>query len=271
MSRRLIPVLISVIILSLGAAAFADTINNVLFNKAGEKVYEYGTTDNKADEKSPAAVNDYDKYSTMIDQLKKDAKPGEFSAFIITNEYKQNQSFYEIQSQKPFYDINEIKNSTSTKFKVPVSDDLTFDKGNIRLKSISQANGEYFNKLDEKYKEAVDNKLDYIILTEPLTSEAQNIELKYTINTYGADGKTKSFKSPFTLNISREHAVTGDGIDPSNASKIKIGDSEAIFIDGDVPEMIYVDNSTEKPLTYHFYFQFSNLKDTIISLIENMQ
>lgn len=271
MPCKLIPILISVIVLSIGAAAFGSTLNNVLFNKAGEKVYEYGTIDNKVDEKGPASVNEYKKYSTLIDQLKKDAKPGEFSVFISTNAFKQNKSFYEIQPQEPVYNINDIKNSTSTKFKVPVSDDITFDNGTIRLKSISQINGDYFNKLEEKYKEAEDKKLDYIIWTESLGSEARNIELKYILNTYGIDEKTKSFKSPFTLNISREHAVTGDSIYPENASKIKIGDSEGIFIDGDVPEIIYVDNSTEKPLTYHFYFQFAKLKDTFISLIENMQ
>jgi hypothetical protein len=250
-----------------------DTMNAgiVLFNKNGDKVYEYGITENKVDEKSSAPANEYDKYDPLIDQLTKNAKPGELSVFIITNAYKQNQSFYEIQPNEPVYNLEGIKNCTSTKFKVPVSSDITFNEGKIRFKSVSQINGEFFNRLDEKYKEAENNKLDYIVWTEPLSSEAQSIDLKYTINTYGVDGNTKNFKSPFTLNISREHAVEGDSINPENASKIKIGESEGIFVDSDVPEIIYVDSSTEKPLTYHFYFQNPKLKDTIISLIENMK
>lgn len=254
-------------ILSFGVVVFGDTINNVLFNKNGEKVYDYGLSGNKTDRK----IIDQDiekKYRPLIDKLWKEAKPGELSILIIPDIYKENKSFYPIQNRDPIYNINDIKNSTSTKFKAPVSNDITFNQGTIRFKSATKFDNTYSEILDSKYKEALDKKMDYIIWTEPLEREAWCIELKYTINKYKIDGEYSDISSPFSLTISRENAVEGD---VENASKIEIGDTEGLFIDTYEPEIIYVDSSTEKPLTYHFYFKDSSLKDTIISLIENMQ
>ncbi len=76
---------------------------------------------------------------------------------------------------------------------------------------------------------------------------------------------------PFTLTISREQALGGDNKASESVSKIKIGDNEGLFVDTSQPEIIYVDCSTEKPLTYHFYFKDPSLKGTIVSLIENMK
>lgn len=271
---KLIPILISVVILSFGVVVFGDTINNVLFNKKGEKVYEYGISSNKADRNNYDKIAEEAEYQPLIDKLWKDAKPGQLYTLIITDVYKKNKHVYSIQNKDPIYNIDDIKNSTSTKFKVPISSDtsdITFNEGTIRFKSVSQINNytSYFKIADKKYKEALDKKLDYIIWTEPLVREAENIQLKYTINRYYKGGG--DIRAPFILDISREYAIKGDHIFPENATKIKIGDNEGLFIDTCTPEIIYVDTSAEKPLTYHFYFKNSSFKDIIISLIENMQ
>lgn len=267
---KLIPLLISVVILSFGVVVFGDTINNVLFNKKGDKVYEYGMSSNKVDRNNYEQATEEVEYKPLIDKLWNDAKPGELYTLIITDIYKKDKRFYEIQNRDPIYNIDDIKNSTSTKFKVPISSDITFNEGTIRFRSVSQINNvSYYDIIDKKYKEALDKKLNYIIWTEPLGSVAQNIQLKYTINRYYKGGG--DIRAPFILNISRERGIEGDNISPENASKIKIGDNEGLYIDKHQPEIIYVDSSTEKPLTYHFYLKDSSFKDIIISLIENMQ
>lgn len=272
LSRRLILILVSIIVISLGTAAFGDVVNNILFNKKGEKVFEYMSSDRILSEENPASSAESQKYQHLKDEVSKSVRIGEAGFLIITSEYKIDGSWSMFQDGTTFKNIADMMNSTTTKFKIPVSNEIDFKEGNMSFRPASESSNEDTNKkVDRKYAEALDKKLDYITWTEPLGKTADFIELNYTLNKPYIHGQYTIKSSSLNIYISRSHGIAAKNYDSAKVSKIKIGDSEGLYIDEKNPKIIIVDDSTGENLTYQFSFADSGLKDSVVSLIESMK
>lgn len=270
--QRLIVIIVSILVISLGTVAFGHVVNNVLLNKKGEKVFEYIGSDRVVSSPDSASSRDTKRINQLKDEFSKSVKHGEAGFLIITSEYKIDKYWTMFQDIKKLKNINDIINSTSTKFKLPLSDKISFKDGHIAFRSALENNPkDTYNSIARKYEEALSQNLDYIFWKEPLGKVADSIQLNYVINKPYEHGQY-TIKNPYlNISISRSIGLLDPDNNPDKVSKIKIGEGEGLYIEENKPKIIIVDDSTGENLTYKFSFPYPELKDSVISIIESMK
>ncbi len=243
-SKRKMIAVIAVLVLTLCFGTVAMALYNgwQLKNQKGKVVLDYVKGDSVELSKTLRSyiVVDY-KIHIIEDETLASLAPGETSYFLIAKTYEISKYFDTLQKKEKIYDLKELRESTTTKFKVPqyLPGSYKFEYGIVTFKGKIED-----EKLGETlYQQAKDTNEEYLIKRDKLTKEAKQIELRY-IN---ADGYY------LVIYINDTKLIKAFDYDANTIEKFSVSDKEVLYITShldDTEDYVFVDEVDSQNLAY---------------------
>lgn len=243
-SRRKMIAVIAVLVLTLCFGTVAMALYNgwQLKNKKGDVVLNYTKGEQSDFSKWARSNTSYDyKLNFIIEDTLASLKTEEVAYFLIAKQYEIAKYFPVLQKEDKIYDIEKLRKSTTTKFKVPqyLPDSYKFEYGIVTFRGANED-----EKLGEDlYQQIKDTNREYIVKKDKLTKEAKQIKLRY-IN---ADGFY------LTINIYDTKTFKAYSYDANTIEKFTVSDKEVLYVTSyldDIDEYVFVDEVASQNLTY---------------------
>ncbi len=211
----------------------------------------------------------YQKFGTVMYKHKMALKGDEVEVFAVTEAYGINKAIQTLKRENWFRDIEELANSTDTKFKVPTGlpEGFSFKEGTVEYLAMDK---NLWIVTEELYQKAKREGKEYFSHIGKLSREAERIELKYQ-SSHGA----------ITVIIDRSWKYFQNIEDDSvHAEVVKIGQLDALHLtyknSSAFEKYIFRVDSDERALTYTIVYPVGewygkDLKPATIDMINSMQ
>lgn len=241
--RRKIITVVAVFILTLCFCTVVMAFYNgwQLKNKKGDVVLNYVKGDPADLSKSLRGYFVDPKFFLIKDDTLSSLAPGETAYFLVVEGYEISKYFDTLQKKEKIYDLEELKKSTTTKFKVPqyLPGSFKFEYGIVTFKGKLED-----EKLGEVlYQQVKKTNEEYIIRRDKLSKEAKQIELRY-IN---ADGYY------LIIYINDTNLIKAFDYDANTIEKFSVSDKEVLYITShldDMEDYVFVDEVGSQNLAY---------------------
>ncbi len=242
-SKRKMIAVIAVLVLTLCFGTVAMALYNgwQLKNQKGKVVLDYVKGDSTELSKTLRGYFVDYKFFDIKDDTLASLAPREAAYFLVVEGYEISKYFDTLQKEEKIYDLKELRESTTTKFKVPqyLPDSYKFEYGIVTFKGKIE---------DEKLGEALYQQVkktneEYIIRRDKLTKEAKQIELRY-IN---ADGYY------LVIYINDTKLEKAFDYDANTIEKFSVSDKEVLYITShldDTEDYVFVDEVDSQNLAY---------------------
>ena len=281
---KIASIIICFILLTTGSITLAKNLYVYLFNNKGEKVLRVGKlSDEEKDRQGEVEHMSEEELKIMVDNknivknVRENTNPNEQSLLLIVNEYEKSKITHGIQNNK-YKSLEELKKINLNNYKLPI-----FPKGinvndiSVRYK-VDYANSPFYNDsnyIDKLYKDCIDTNKEYIVVTQKLTNQINNIELYINFdNNYSRKG---DYGQRILMNISNLKTTwLSDDFDEKNVEKIIIGDKEAIIrknyrLNRVSYDIAYVDNHDNEDFIYSLQGFLESEKDLVIEILKSLQ
>lgn len=243
-SKRKMIAVIAVFILTLCFCTVVMAFYNgwQLKNKKGDVVLNYTKGEQSDSSKWARSYTSYDyKLNFIIEDTLASLKTEEVAYFLIAKQYEIAKYFPVLQKEDKIYDIEKLRKSTTTKFKVPqyLPDSYKFEYGIVTFWGTNEDE----NLGEDLYQQIKGTNREYIVKKDKLTKEAKQIKLRY-IN---ADGFY------LTIDIYDTKTFKAFDYDANTVEKFTVSDKEVLYVTSyldDIDEYVFVDEVASQNLTY---------------------
>ncbi|OBR68898.1 hypothetical protein A7K91_25790 [Paenibacillus oryzae] len=213
------PLPIAVAILGIGVLLLAGTqvsalvSKYILYDRDGEAVLVYDETSveqSKIDEQIRAI---YMPFFDTMEQIKRGLGAEETAIFLVPEAYKLNGSYYTLQQDNNFTDINTLSQAADTDFSLPayIPSGYQFTEGTISY-SINEMDRDL---LKQWAVEASEAGLPYIVKNLPQTLKTERISYQYS---------KLEYPSYFSLRVSIDEATGYTSVDSLEHEETEVVD-----------------------------------------------